>query len=171
MRSERLHEGGPGYRPGRGTGLIFDLRASRLGRVLIKRPWCPRNRLRYILVQPLVLFPREPLLHFIAEFVQSKAFSINLGQFLNLPVQEAGVALHRGELRRQDENEAVGLSSSRHRLRTTATTFSARELGRGRPVRRRVPGAVALNGIDARAGHQMPSMATGEFVARDTPSA
>src|SRR5262249_27863329 len=27
--------------------LIFDLRASRLGRVLIKRPWCPRNRLRY----------------------------------------------------------------------------------------------------------------------------
>src|SRR5262249_41954332 len=46
MRSERLHERGPHYRPGRGAGFIFDLPTSRIGRVL-PRPWCPRNRLRY----------------------------------------------------------------------------------------------------------------------------
>src|SRR5262245_7027049 len=47
MRSERPHDGVPDHRPGRGAGLIFDLRASRIGGVLRKRPWCPRNRVRY----------------------------------------------------------------------------------------------------------------------------
>src|SRR5262249_20051718 len=61
MRYERLHEGVPGYRPGRGAWLYGALRASRIGRrprILVKRSSCPRNRARYTVRNPT---PRDDL--------------------------------------------------------------------------------------------------------------